>query len=400
MAAIALFVFKQQSRNAINNDRWSSQAFCSNYEHLFDCRLPHQDTVGLFLERLPGDYLETVKSRLINRLIEKRLLDHYRCQGYYLVAIDATGVCSSSHDRFGCGVTRRLPSGQLSYQHLVLEARLVTDNGLCLPLATEWITNESQGEYDKQDCESKAFKRLAVKLKQTFARLPVCILGDALYANAPVMELCEQHGWKYLITLKDGNLPAVQNCLRDDRPDGSNSYTTLVRSDNPHQQRSRYYHWVNNLLHEKHWFNYIRCEETCQHLPTGRRQTTNFVRITNLKVDADTVAAVSKAGRLRWKIENEGFNTQKNGGYAMEHLFSRTSFTALKNYYQCMLIGYMINQFADQSLWMEDLRKTHKKLTVKYLWQWLLSELRTRLLCTGTITAINEKRHQIRLRSG
>src|SRR5690606_15388119 len=57
MAAIALFVFKQQSRNAINNDRWSSQAFCSNYEHLFDCRLPHQDTVGLFLERLPGDYL-------------------------------------------------------------------------------------------------------------------------------------------------------------------------------------------------------------------------------------------------------------------------------------------------------------------------------------------------------
>lgn len=34
----------------------------------------------------------------------------------------------------------------------------------------------------------------------------------------------------------------------------------------------------------------------------------------------------------RWKIENEGFNNQKNGIYDIEHLNSRKS-NAMKNYY-------------------------------------------------------------------
>jgi len=41
---------------------------------------------------------------------------------------------------------------------------------------------------------------------------------------------------------------------------------------------------------------------------------------------------VSQTGRLRQKIENEGFNDQKNQGYALEHKFSRVSFPAMKNY--------------------------------------------------------------------
>jgi len=28
------------------------------------------------------------------------------------------------------------------------------------------------------------------------------------------------------------------------------------------------------------------------------------------------------AGRDRWKIENQGFNSQKHGGFALEHLYS------------------------------------------------------------------------------
>jgi hypothetical protein len=36
---------------------------------------------------------------------------------------------------------------------------------------TEWIANDDNEEYDKQDCESKAFKRMAVRLKKYFPRL-------------------------------------------------------------------------------------------------------------------------------------------------------------------------------------------------------------------------------------
>lgn len=45
------------------------------------------------------------------------------------------------------------------------------------------------------------------------------------------------------------------------------------------------------------------------------------------------------AGRSRWKIENEGFNNQKNGIYRIEHLNSRNS-NAMKNH-------YLLTQIAD-----------------------------------------------------
>ena len=44
-----------------------------------------------------------------------------------------------------------------------------------------------------------------------------------------------------------------------------------------------------------------------------------FVHLPNLTVTATTVVKLSRTGRLRWKIENEGFNTQKYLGYGLEH---------------------------------------------------------------------------------
>lgn len=78
--------------------------------------------------------------------------------------------------------------------------------------------------------------------------------------------------------------------------------------------------------------------ETVGNQETGVGQQARFVRITNLPTDKSTVKKLSRAGRLRWKIENVGFNEQKNNGYAMEHLFCRKSFTAFQNYYQCLLM--------------------------------------------------------------
>ena len=40
----------------------------------------------------------------------------------------------------------------------------------------------------KQDCETKAFKRLAEKIKKQYPRLQILISGDALYANKTVLD--------------------------------------------------------------------------------------------------------------------------------------------------------------------------------------------------------------------
>ena len=47
--------------------------------------------------------------------------------------------------------------------------------------------------------------------------------------------------------------------------------------------------------------------------------TRRFVHLTNLAVTAATVSVLSRTGRQRWPIDNEGVNTQNNLGYALQH---------------------------------------------------------------------------------
>ena len=63
---------------------------------------------------------------------------------------------------------------------------------------------------------------------------------------------------------------------------------------------------------------------------------------------------------MRWKIENQGFNDQKNQGYQLGHKFSETSFNALQNYYQCLQIAHLINQLVIHSTTVNELLKQDK----------------------------------------
>ena len=107
--------------------------------------------------------------------------------------------------------------------------------------------------------------------------------------------------------------------------------------------------------------------------------------------------AVSDEGWLRWKIENEGFNTQKNGGYGLEHKYSRTSFNAMKNYYQCLQIAHIINQLAIKSQNIAAIFIQDAKFTIAKLWERLKSFLIERELNEREIIDIDKNRFQIRL---
>lgn len=57
---------------------------------------------------------------------------------------------------------------------------IVLGNAFVISIGTEFIENENEG-VSKNDYESKAFKRLAKKLKREYPRLNVCVLADSLY---------------------------------------------------------------------------------------------------------------------------------------------------------------------------------------------------------------------------
>lgn len=403
LAAIGMFIFKAQSRNALNNDRRHSIGFVPNFEKLFAASLPHLDAVQAFLKTLPPAELEDIKTALITRLVENKVFYRHKIMDCYMVAVDATGVVSCEEDRFGCGLKKESKNGKNTYLYPVLEAKLVTESGLSVSLASEWIINDNSKVYNKQDCEQNAFKRLAGKLKKSFPRLPICILADALYASSPVMGICADNGWEYIITLQDKSLPALQDCLKDDPPTHRNSFVCHPAAGAGQSKNisiTQEFYWVEDLAHKKHTLHYLQCKETVSNKKTHKTVIQNFVRITSLPVSKSTIKLLSKAGRLRWKIENEGFNEEKNNGYNMEHLYSRKSFNALQNYYQCMLIAHLINQLLEHTRSIQDMLKRFNKLTIKYLWQQLMAVMKCGQLCTQVLAAINSKKHQVRLAPG
>lgn len=67
---------------------------------------------------------------------------------------------------------------------------------------------ENDAEW-KQDCELKAFYRLARRLKREFPKLALTLLMDGLYAKGPVMEICFKNKWGFMVVFKDGSLPSV-----------------------------------------------------------------------------------------------------------------------------------------------------------------------------------------------
>ena len=65
--------------------------------------------------------------------------------------------------------------------------------------------------------------------------------------------------------------------------------------------------------------NLLNFWETRQNAKQDKEKTNTWIWITDIKLTRQTVYPVMRAGRCRWKVENETFNTLKNQGYNFEH---------------------------------------------------------------------------------
>jgi len=391
MGAVSMFLFKKDSRNAYNNERINAK-FISNYEKLFNFKLPHMDTVEGVFRVISPEEIEKFKVKLVQELIEKRSLHKWRFKNkYFIVAIDATGV--TSHKKRHCDncLTKTYESTKKGYFHNVLEAKLVLPNGLSISLATEWIENNGD-DYIKQDCELKAFKRLSLKLKKSFPRLPICIVGDGLYPNNTVFNICKENKWKHIITLKDGNLPSVWEEVNSLLKITKDNKTTrhIIR---PNKEITTTSKWINEIIYKTHKLNWISTEEETT-TNKKRTKTQKFVFITSFKITEKNANQITEAGRIRSKIENS-FNQQKNHGYNLGHLFSEVSLTALKNYYQSMQIADMINQLLVLGQNLKSYLK--RKITIKHIWTELMAFLKYCSIDEDNLKELLDRKSQIRL---
>lgn len=399
-----LFLCEEPSRNSMNNRAEHGPFFKSNFSLLFEgMELAHCDTVDDILRQLNMEAIENIKIKMIKSLIEKKRISSF--YGRYLIAIDATGITTYDEDLQNDLLHRQSKGGKKTYLNIMLEAKIITPEGLCLSIASEPLSNAEQKAYQKQDCELKAFKRISDKIKKFFPRLPVCLLLDGLYANNPIFDICREHGWKYIASLKDGCLPYLQQSVTDTEESRRIRFERpVIKNKTKKQYGTVSYQCIEGLRHKEHTVNWMEC--ICPPLAEKSNGKNNdpvrFVYVTNLCLPEEAsqkpgvIIKTVQAGRLRWKIENEGFNTQKNHGYHLHHKFSRFSTDTLHVYYILLQIAHIINQLAIHSKGIVAFMKRYPKLSLRYVWERLRSQLETNILSRERISQ-NATRCQIRL---
>jgi hypothetical protein len=250
----------------------------------------------------------------------------------------------------------------------VLEAKLVDVRGLAISIGSEFIENPMEipfkarpdlatlTEYEtvKQDCELKAFARLAPQLKAAFPQLPLCASGDSLYACGTALTICEQNDWSFVLTFKPGRTPSLWKDFEGLLKLSPENRLKCAPADGTHQL----FRWVNDLDYEddqgrRHKVNALRCEET-----SGQEKHT-FAWITDLPLRQNTVCAVAaQGGRVRSKIENQGFNIQKNSGLNLEHAYS-TEPDVLKAFYYLLQIAHLFLQMFEMGSLLQHLAKEY-----------------------------------------
>lgn len=371
--ALLAMLTKRGSRKRIT-DHMRTETFRENLKEFCGQRdilsAPHADTIEYLFTRLKPEDLETLQMTLVRNLFRMRIFERQRLKDkYHTIAIDGIYIYRFNYKHCDHCLASKDSAGHNIWLHSKLQASLVTPDGFCMPIASEWIENSPDGRYDKQDCELKASYRLIRKLRKLYPKLPICVLLDGLYAKAPVFEILKKLKMEWIIVFKEGSMPEVYSWIMSVKK-RIGSKNVIVHRDtrdiNARQKRSHTqrlkrrktkvkkrqvtiestYTWLNAA---KHWdgkrsFNIVTCKET-----QDKKTNCDYVWLVsdNLGLCEDSAVELAERGRLRWVIENQGNNMQKNGGYNLGHLYSRDK-VSMKIWCAILDIACIINQLIEK----------------------------------------------------
>ena len=212
------------------------------------------------------------------------------------------------------------------YYHHVLETKLVLGDGFVVSMGTEFIENEDEN-VSKNDCETKAFKRLSKKLKKEYPRLPVCVLADSLYASEPVFRRClKDNKWHILMRYKKGSIPSIAEEYRAIADAGdSEGLDRQIARKYPRKGKVKEKHhmeWIPEIDYRGYKLTLLALEEETEAERTGEKERKTFQWLTDLVVTGKNAGEFAGVGWQRWQILYElwfyaNFSGQKPHTYCI-----------------------------------------------------------------------------------
>ena len=309
-------------------------------------RFPHSSTVDHFLSHTSLEELQAIPLTLIKQLEEgKFFYNHLEllpnnsltigCDGFWVHTYDHP---HAAHEDGSNACPYCLPRTYFKgtdkettrWVHVMVTFVLICE-GLTLPL---FVHPLKAGEIDlcqsdeklKEESELKAAHTILPMIREMFPRAKITFLGDALYANRPIIRLCEQLNIDYLIVLKDNNLKKLNaKCQELSKIDiYQKSYQCSDQSTCKEGTLHRQACWFNHVAAGEDVFtNVLKYQETIYKKDDTSETGYQGAWISSQKITNTNCFKKTKLGRMRWNQE-DFHNTGKNRGYEMTHDMART----------------------------------------------------------------------------
>jgi len=319
------------SLNDISKDKFDTDICIQNISTI--CKqdlveLPYWETIQDVFININIAELREIQKYIVVSLLRSKMFDKYKYNGSFQLVFDGTGLSNHNYNLNDNCLIRKHKDGKTSYYKYVLECKLVVGN-IVISLDSEFIENETMNtETQKQDCETKAFKRLIKRIKKNYPKYKFIITGDALFATTPIINLCRKYHWNYLFNLKPNRLKFVNECFEG-------NIKLLNETSIPN------YYLSTNIEFNENLINVVKFIEK------EKKKETTFRYITNVDVNDTNIKDIVKLGRNRWKIENNGFHMQKHRTFNITHLNSRND-NSMKCHYFFIQFAHTIRQLLEQ----------------------------------------------------
>ncbi len=312
----------------------------NNLTNLFHVgAIPQDSQLRDVLDAADSDQLYKLFADLFNALQRSKHLDLFRfLDTGYLLAIDGSQYFGSEKLHCPKCLVKTSTKGAVRYEHQILQSVIVCP-GIreVVPMAPEPIENTDGTK--KQDCEINAAKRLIKKLRSTHPKLKLVVTGDDLYSKQPFIDTLKHARMSFILVAKPSDhktMFAEFEDLKGFKETQSYSYTAP-------KDRCHLYEWSNGIplngskdADNVNFFQYSL-------LVKGKRTYHNSW-VTDMPVTDTNVAKLVKAGRARWKVENECFNTLKNQGYHIEHNFGHGNNNLSMTFFLLNLLAFFVHQ--------------------------------------------------------
>jgi len=353
MSGLAVFGLKFPSLLQFD-DSQEEETIRHNLKTLYGINdIPCDTSMRARLDEVDPRTLRPAFTSIFSLLQRGKVLENYKVLGRYVViACDGTGMFSSNTVHCENCCEKHHKDGQTTYYHQMLGAVVVhPDQKEVFPLCPEPISKADGST--KNDCEQNAMKRLLVDFQREHPHLEVIFTEDALGAKGPYLRRILEIGAHFIVNVNPTGNPSLFEWLK-----GVSLEKKTIREKKESIELRLYNGIPLNDANSDFSVNFIDCV-----IRDKKGRETHFSWITDLLITQDNVYSLAKAGRARWHIENETFNTLKNQGYQFEHNFGHGYKNLSHVFGLLMFLAFLIDQVQQRccGLFQEALEKSKRK---------------------------------------